>query len=168
MAETPNVSEGASARPLGPAEVAAFATGAAVAIAEELRAALAPGIQLLRPLGAGAMGLVFLGRDPLLKRLVAIKVLSPHLAGDDVARARFVRESEASAAVMHPNVAGIYLVGELPQSGTPYYVMQFIDGRSLAEEIAGGGATSELRAVAIRGRWCSTSHGTAPTIRRPC
>ena len=155
MAETPNVSEGASARPLGPAEVAAFATAAAVAIAEELRAALAPGIQLLRPLGAGAMGLVFLGRDPLLKRLVAIKVLSPHLAGDDVARARFVRESEASAAVMHPNVAGIYLVGELPQSGTPYYVMQFIDGRSLAEEIAGGGATSELRARRMIGEIAS-------------
>jgi hypothetical protein len=55
MAETPDVSESASVRPLGSAEVAAFATAAAVAIAEELRGALAPGIQLLRPLGAGAM-----------------------------------------------------------------------------------------------------------------
>jgi serine/threonine-protein kinase len=155
MVEIPNTPEGASVRQLGPAEVAAFATAAATAIAEELRAAVAPGIQLLRPLGAGAMGLVFLGRDPLLKRLVAIKVLSPHLAGDDVARARFVRESEASAAVMHPNVAGIYLVGELPESGTPYYVMQFIDGRSLAEEIASGGATSELRARRMIGEIAS-------------
>ena len=83
---------------LGAADLAAFENSAAASIADELRAALEPGIHLLRPLGAGAMGLVFLGRDPLLKRLVAIKVLSPHLAGDDVAHERFIRESEASAA----------------------------------------------------------------------
>ncbi len=155
MVEIPTVPEGESVRPLGAADVAAFTTAAAVAIAEELRAALAPGIQLLRPLGAGAMGLVFLGRDPLLKRLVAIKVLSPHLAGDEVSRARFIRESEASAAVMHPNVAGIFVVGELPASGTPYYVMQFIDGRSLAEEVADGAAMSDARAKRMVGEIAS-------------
>ena len=155
MADARSGSESSSVRPLGAAEVAAFATPAAQAIADELRGALAPGIQVLRPLGAGAMGLVFLGRDPLLKRFVAVKVLSPQLAGDSIARARFVRESEASAAVTHPNVAAIYVVGELPGSGTPYYVMQFIEGRSLAEEIAGGGATSELRAKRMIGEIAS-------------
>ncbi len=74
--------DSASVRLLDETEQAAFATPAAQAIADELRGAIAPGIQLLRPLGAGAMGLVFLARDPLLKRLVAIKVLAPHLAGD--------------------------------------------------------------------------------------
>src|SRR5437867_13286949 len=89
-----------------------FTGPAAAPLIAELRETLAPGIQVLQPLGAGGMGLVFLGRDPLLKRLVAIKVLAPMLADSDVARARFVREAEASAAVAHPNVVGIYLVGE--------------------------------------------------------
>ena len=155
MPDTPKSSETGPAPLLGTIELAAFGSDAAEQIADELRAALAPGIQVLRPLGAGAMGLVFLGRDPLLKRLVAIKVLSPDLAGDEIARGRFVRECEASAAVTHPSVAGIYLVGELPTSGTPYYVMQFIDGWSLAEDVGRGVATSELRARRLIGEIAS-------------
>jgi serine/threonine protein kinase len=151
----PDSNDSASTRLLDETEQAAFATAAALAIADELRGAIAPGIQLLRPLGAGAMGLVFLARDPLLKRLVAIKVLAPHLSGDAVAHARFIRESEASAALMHPNIAGIYLVGELPQSRTPYYVMQFIDGQSLAEVIADGAAFSDTRAKRLVGEIAS-------------
>ena len=151
MTLPPRASESVGTTPLGTAELLAFSTAAAACTADELRAALAPGIQVLRPLGAGAMGLVFLGRDPLLKRLVAIKVLAPDLANDEIARGRFVRESEASAAVTHPNVAGVYLVGELPVRRTPYFVMQFIDGRSLADEIASGVATSELRARRLIG-----------------
>ena len=147
--------DSASVRPLDETERAAFESPAAKAIADELRAAIAPGIQLLRPLGAGAMGLVFLARDPLLKRLVAIKLLAPHLAGDAVAHARFIRESEASAALMHPNIAGIYLVGELPESRTPYYVMQFIEGRSLAEVIADGAAFSDTRVKRLVGEVAS-------------
>ena len=155
MAAARDSTDSASVRLLDESEQAAFATPAALAIAEELRSAIAPGIQLLRPLGAGAMGLVFLARDPLLKRLVAIKVLAPHLAGDAIAHARFIRESEASAALMHPNIAGIYLVGELPQSRTPYYVMQFIDGRSLAEVIDEGVAISDTRAKRMVGEIAS-------------
>ena len=151
MPDARDSKDSASVRLLDATEQAAFATAAATAIAEELRLAIAPGIQLLRPLGAGAMGLVFLARDPLLKRLVAIKVLAPHLSGDAIAHARFIRESEASAALMHPNIAGIYLVGELPQSRTPYYVMQFIDGRSLAEVIHDGAAFSDTRAKRLIG-----------------
>ena len=139
--------------PLRPGDLAAFQDASANAIADELRTALEPGIQLLRPLGAGAMGLVFLGRDPLLKRLVAIKVLSPTVADAEM-RARFVREAEASAAVAHPNVAGIFLVGELPASRMPYFVMQFIEGRTLAEEIADG-AISESRVKRLVGEIAS-------------
>ena len=111
--------------------------GVTTALLDELRDALAPGIQLIRPLGAGAMGIVFLARDPLLKRLVAVKVMAPAVADAEM-RARFIREAESSAAVSHPNVAGIHLVGELPESGLPYFVMQFIEGRTLAEDIAVG------------------------------
>ena len=131
-----------------------FVGRAAAEIGVELTEAIAPGLQLLRPIGAGAMGLVFLARDPLLKRFVAIKVLSPEYADSDVARARFVREAEASAAVAHPNVAAIYVVGELPQSSTPYFVMQFIEGRTLADEIAAG-AVSEPRAKRMIGEIAS-------------
>ena len=110
--------------PTGTGDLGAFETSDASHIAAELTAALEPGIQILRPLGAGAMGLVFLGRDPLLKRLVAIKVLSPHLAGDDVARGRFVRESEASAAVSESARA---LTRGLEQDGaTPKEVYGFL------------------------------------------
>ena len=151
MTIPPRVSENLGTIPLSTAELLTFSTADADRTADELRRALAPGIQVLRPLGAGAMGLVFLGRDPLLKRLVAIKVLAPTLANDEIARGRFLRESEASAAVTHPNVAGIFLVGELAESRTPYFVMQFIDGRSLADEIASGVATSELRARRLIG-----------------
>src|SRR4051812_34421821 len=130
---------------------AVFLANGGAELEAELREALAPDIQLLRPLGAGAMGLVFLGRDPTLKRFVAIKVLSPSLAGDSSARERFVRESEASAAVNHPNVAGIYVVGEMPRSGIPYYVMQYIEGRTLADELHDGGMMPETRVKRILG-----------------
>jgi serine/threonine protein kinase len=124
---------------------------ALAALTDELRAALAPGIQLLHPLGAGGMGYVFLGRDPLLKRQVAIKVLTPDLANDDTARARFVREAESSAAVGHPNVVGIHMVGELPHSRTPYFVMQFIEGRTLGDDLESGSGMTESRARRIIG-----------------
>ena len=104
-------------------------------VLHELTSALAPGLQLVQRLGAGGMGTVYLGRDPVLKRLVAIKVLSPDLAEDETARLRFAREAEATAAVGHPNVVSIYQVGALP-SGSPYFVMQFIEGSTLADEFS--------------------------------
>jgi hypothetical protein len=104
-----------------------------------LRAALAPSYQLIRPLGKGGMGTVFLAREPSLKRLVAVKVLSPELAQDEEAHIRFEREAQSVAALAHPGVVGIYGVGQLPDR-TPYFVMQYVAGRSLAERIEADGA----------------------------
>ena len=104
-----------------------------VGVRVELEQALAPGIQVLSLLGRGGMGAVFLGRDPVLKRQVVVKVLDPALAHDATARRRFAREAESAAAVSHPNVVNIFLVGELPRSGTSYFVMQFVTGPTLAE-----------------------------------
>src|SRR4051812_45701445 len=104
-------------------------------LAEELRAALAPTFVLLRRIGAGGMGVVFLARDPMLKRLVAVKVLSPERAQDPLARARFEREAEAVAAIAHPNVVAVHGVGQLA-SGIPYMVMQYVDGPAMSDRLA--------------------------------
>jgi hypothetical protein len=108
------------------------------AVAVELAAAISPRLQLGEPLGAGGMGFVFLARDPALKRSVAIKVLSPRLAADDVSRQRFAREAQAAAALAHPNVISVFEVGELPKSHTPYFVMQFVEGDTLEKVVADG------------------------------
>ncbi len=84
------------------------------------------------------MGRVYLGRDPQLRRFVAVKVLLQSLGADAEAHARFQREAQAIAAVSHANVVAIYNVGELPD-GTPYFVMQYVGGGSMADRIAASG-----------------------------
>ena len=101
-------------------------------IAAELRAALAPRYELLDLLGEGGMGTVFRAREESLRRLVAVKVLAPALAEDEVARARFTREARAVAAISHANVIGVYGVGETPDLKLPFIVMQYVDGPTLA------------------------------------
>ena len=121
----------------------------------ELRESLAPQLVLLDQIGQGGMGIVYLARDPALKRLVVVKVLAPALAHDDHARKRFAREAESTAAVSHPNVINIYQVGELPKSGTSYFVMQHVDGPTLEEEFSGGTPVPESRARRIIGEIAS-------------
>jgi hypothetical protein len=130
-------------------------------IAAELGKALAPSIHLKKRIGRGGMGIVFLARDESLKRDVAIKVLTPELAGDPTTRARFVREAEAAAAVSHPNVVSIYHVGVLPQAEVPYFVMQYIEGPSMAE--AQGRMLPEARVRRVFGEVAS---GLAAAHRR--
>ena len=84
------------------------------------------------------MGRVYLGRDPRLKRFVAVKVLLQSLGADEEAHARFQREAQAIAAVSHANVVAIYGVGELPD-GTPYFIMQHVAGGSMADRLAASG-----------------------------
>ena len=84
-------------------------------------------------IGRGGMGIVFKATDTALNRPVAIKVLSPHLAGSGAARKRFERESQAAAAVVHEHVVPIHSVDTW--KGLPYLVMSFIAGRSLQERI---------------------------------
>ena len=125
------------------------------ALESELREAIAPGLQLVNRMGQGGMGTVFLARDPVLKRNVVVKVLSPELAHDATACARFAREAEAAAAVSHSNVINVHSVGELPGSGTSYFVMQHVDGPTLAEEFPAGTAVAEARAKRVIGEVAS-------------
>ena len=123
-------------------------------LVEMLQAALAPSFVLVRRLGAGGMGVVFLARDPALKRLVAVKVMSPERAADPEARARFEREAESVAAISHPNVVAVYSVGEL-KNGLPYLVMQYVDGPSMADRLEDEGPLDLEAAKQIIGQVAS-------------
>ncbi len=80
-------------------------------------------------IGQGGMGVVLKAFEPALHRLVAIKVLSPALAGSATARRRFSREAKAAAAVCHEHVVAVHAVHET--DGLPYFVMQYVPGESL-------------------------------------
>ncbi|MFQ6046579.1 MAG: protein kinase [Gemmatimonadales bacterium] len=100
----------------------------------ELEKALSPNYLLVRRLGTGGMGSVYIAREPALKRLVAVKLLAPELAGIPGFRARFQREAQAVAQLSHPNIVAVHAVGEL-EDGTPYFVMQYVSGRSMRSRI---------------------------------
>ena len=84
-------------------------------------------------IGRGGMGVVYKGYDTQLNRSVAIKVLSPHLGGNGVARKRFSREARAAAAVVHPNVIPIHGVNS--EGKLPYIVMPLVAGQSLQSHV---------------------------------
>jgi serine/threonine protein kinase len=89
--------------------------------------------QFIRPLGEGAMGLVFLVRDTTLDREVALKL--PKLDSSDSGRlARFEREAKAAAGLRHPNICTVYDFGEI--QGHHFITMAFIDGRPLSDVIS--------------------------------
>jgi serine/threonine protein kinase/WD40 repeat protein len=88
-----------------------------------------------RVIGRGGMGIVLHGFDPSLHRDVAVKVLDPQLASNDVARQRFCREARAAAAVAHDNLVTVYQVDEDEGSGLPFIVMQLIAGESLEQRL---------------------------------
>jgi non-specific serine/threonine protein kinase len=90
---------------------------------------------IIEKIGAGGMGDVYLADDTELNRKVALKFLPPHLCQDEDCRARFKREAQAAAGLDHPNIAGIYEVGEY--NGRPFYSMQVVEGKSLREVITG-------------------------------
>ncbi len=87
-----------------------------------------------RELGRGGMGSVFLARDPVLQRTVAIKVLSAHLAWDEEFLQRFTREARAAARVRHPNIVTIYEVGQ--DGDQHYFAMEYVSGQPLDRALA--------------------------------
>lgn len=90
--------------------------------------------EILRILGKGGMGTVYLARDRRLGRQVALKVLnSSELAIED-RRARFLREAKSAAAIRHPNVATIYEVDET-EDGQPFIVMEYCEGETLSQRL---------------------------------
>jgi serine/threonine-protein kinase len=94
--------------------------------------------QILAPLGAGGMGEVYVARDPSLGRKVAIKLLPVRLSGDKETLGRFTREARSASALNHPNIVTIHEVGMDQGSGSPYIVMEYIDGRDLRGLLSNG------------------------------
>ncbi|MBL8769341.1 MAG: protein kinase [Planctomycetes bacterium] len=89
--------------------------------------------RLIRLLGRGGMGAVYLAEQEFLGRLVALKVIRPELVGFSAAKGRFDREVDAVAKLRHPNIVTVYSAGE--DKGVPYLVMELVPGRGLDEMI---------------------------------
>jgi predicted Ser/Thr protein kinase len=86
-----------------------------------------------RRLGAGGMSTVFLARDTVLERLVALKLLAEHLADDEAFVARFQREALSAARLQHPNIVQVFDYGLDASSHRHFIVMEFVDGPSCAD-----------------------------------
>src|SRR5689334_17441388 len=89
--------------------------------------------RVIRLLGAGGMGQVWLARDMRLGRKVALKIISPQRLDSADAHERFLREAEATARFSHPNIVTLYEVGEV--GGVPYVALEMIEGETLRERL---------------------------------
>lgn len=89
--------------------------------------------RLVRELGRGGMGVVFLAEDSTLDRRVAVKVLGNHLVGSPPAVARFQREAKAAARLSHPAIVPVYRYGE--ENGTHFIAMEYVEGETLEGRI---------------------------------
>ena len=95
---------------------------------------LADRYHILKRIGEGGMGRVYLGEHVKMNRQCAIKVMSPALVNDAESAARFGREASNAARIIHPNVAAVFDYGE--SDGVIYLVMEFVDGEPLARVLA--------------------------------
>ena len=109
--------------------------------------------ELLREIGRGGMGIVYLARDVRLDRRVAIKTLPPHLANDPTVRERFLREARTAGRLSHQNIVPIHRADEI--DGHVFFVMGYVDGESMAQRIRAFGrldareVVCELRDVSL-------------------
>ena len=106
-----------------------------------------PGYQILAKLGAGAMATVFKARQISLDRIVAIKVLPKRLSENRDYVERFYKEGKAAAKLNHANIVQAIDVGEA--GGYHYFVMEYVEGHTLGDELAEGKVFSEAEALGV-------------------
>jgi len=97
--------------------------------------------EIIEELGRGGMGVVYKAEDTKLKRTVALKFLPAHLTRDLQAKARFIQEAQAAAALDHPNICAVFEISEI--EGAMYIVMPYVKGRTLKEKVASGPLSME-------------------------
>jgi hypothetical protein len=95
---------------------------------------LAERYHILKRIGEGGMGRVYLGEHVKMNRQCAIKVMSPALVNDTESASRFAREASSAARIIHPNVAAVFDYGE--SEGLVYLVMEYVDGEPLSRLLA--------------------------------
>ncbi|HWO15811.1 MAG TPA: serine/threonine-protein kinase [Solirubrobacterales bacterium] len=105
------------------------------------------GYRIERRLGRGGMGILYLAIEPGLERRVALKLIAPEAAADEVFRRRFAEESKIAASIEHPNVVPIYAAGE--EGGVPYIAMRYVAGSDLARRVAREGRLEPAEAAAL-------------------
>jgi len=114
-----------------------------------VRFALQEGFEVIRPLGQGGMGVVYLARERALDRLVAVKVLRADLAANARGVERFLQEARVAARLRHPGIVSIHAVGS--RNGVHYFTMDYLEGRTLdayvKTESPGGLPPGRARAI---------------------
>jgi hypothetical protein len=103
------------------------------------------GYRIERRLGRGGMGILYLAVEPGLDRRVALKLIAPEAAVDDVFARRFAEESRIAASIEHPNVVPIYAAGE--ENGVPYIAMRYVAGSDLSRRLVREGRLAPRPAV---------------------
>ncbi len=118
------------------------------ASADLLGQVIADRYHILKKLGEGGMGTVYLAEHVKMGRKSALKVMNPGMNTDPDAIARFNREASNASRLSHPNICGIYDFGETPD-GLIYLAMEFIEGTALTDLIEKGGSLAPARAGSI-------------------
>jgi tRNA A-37 threonylcarbamoyl transferase component Bud32/dienelactone hydrolase len=93
--------------------------------------------EILDKLGEGGMGVLYRARDPVLGRVVAIKLLRPEAVADAGRTRRFIQEARAASSLNHPGIVTVYDIGEDPKRGT-FIAMECLEGESLRQRLARG------------------------------
>jgi Protein kinase domain len=105
------------------------------------------GYRIERSLGRGGMGVLYLAVEPGLERHVALKLIAPEAAADEVFTRRFAEESRIAALIEHPNVVPIYAAGE--EDGIPFIAMRYVSGSDLGRRLAREGRLEPAAAAAL-------------------
>jgi hypothetical protein len=105
------------------------------------------GYRIEQSLGRGGMGVLYLAIEPGLDRRVALKLIAPEAASDQVFAQRFAEESKIAASIEHPNVVPIYAAGE--EDGIPFIAMRYVSGSDLGRRLTREGRIDPLAAAGL-------------------
>ena len=103
--------------------------------------------ELREPIGAGGMSAVYRAYDPMLDRDVALKILPPELARDDMLRRRFEEEARSLGHVGHPNLVRIFTIGQ--EGPVSFYAMELIEGLTLEKVLGAKGRLAVEEALTV-------------------